>query len=75
MRRIVPKEASRALKGALDEVLSLVSSLHKSSPLTFSAYALFVLFSRMLLRPLPDGCQGSFATSTLSSICNLLREG
>ena len=53
-RHCFPKEASRALRKALDETLSLTFSLHKSSPLTFSAFALFVLFPRLLLRPLPD---------------------
>ena len=50
-------------------------SLHVSSPIAFSAYSLFVLFPRLLLRPLPDGCQGSFAAATLSRRCNLFREG
>ena len=73
--RCFPKEASRALREALDETLSMVLSLHKSSPLAFSAFALFVLFPRLLMRPLPDGCQGSFAAAALSRICSLLREG
>jgi hypothetical protein len=53
----------------------LALSLHGSSPLTFSAFSLFVLFPRLLLRPLPDGCQGSFASAALLRRCNLLREG
>jgi hypothetical protein len=55
-RRYLPKEASRAPREALDEVLSLAISLDKSSPLAFNAFVLFDLFPRMLLRPLPDGC-------------------
>ncbi len=55
-RRKFPKEASRLLREALDETLSLALSLHHSSPLAFNAYSLFVLFPRLLLRPLPDGC-------------------
>jgi hypothetical protein len=80
-RRCFPKEASKALREALDETLSLAMPchvpplLHKSSPLSFSAFALFVLFPRLLLRPLPDGCQGSFAAAALSRRCILLREG
>jgi hypothetical protein len=74
-RRCFPKEASRALRDAMDDTLSLALSFHKSSPLAFSAFALFVLFPRLLLRPLPDGCQGSFATSALSRRCSLLKEG
>ena len=50
-RRKFPKEASRLLREALDETLSLALSLHHSSPLSFSAYSLFVLFQRLLLRP------------------------
>ncbi len=57
-RRNFPKEASRLLREALDETLSLARSLHRSSPLAFSVFALSVLFPRRLLRPLPDGCQG-----------------
>ncbi len=64
-RRYFPKEASRALKEALDETLSLAMSLHKSSPLAFIAFALFVIFPRPLLRPLPDRCHGSFAAAAL----------
>ena len=56
-RRCFPKEAYTALREVLEEVLSLASSLHKSSPHAFSAYALFVLFPKVLLRSLPDGCQ------------------
>jgi len=74
-RRCFPKEASRALREALDETRSLAPSLHKSSPLAFIAFALFVLFPRLLLRPLPDGCQGSFAAAALSRRCSPLREG
>ncbi len=55
-RRKFPKEASRLLREALDETLSLALSLHHSSPMAFIAYSLFVLFPRLLLRPLPDGC-------------------
>ena len=69
------KEASRLLREALDETLSLALSLHVSSPLAFSAFSLFVLCPRLLFRPLPDGCQRSFATATLSRRYNLLREG
>ena len=75
-RRCFPKEASRALiREALDETLSLALSLHKSSPLAFIAFALFVLFPRLLLRPHPDVSQGSFASAALSRRCNILREG
>jgi len=74
-RRRFPKEASIALREALDETVSLVLSLHTSSPLSASTFALFVLFPRLLMRPLPDGCQGSFAAATLSRRCNQLREG
>ncbi len=55
-RRCFPKEASRVLREALDKTLSMAMSLHKSSPLAFSVLAPFVLFPRLLLRPLPDGC-------------------
>ena len=55
-RRKFPKEASEMLREALDETLSLALSLHHSSPRAISAYSLFVLFPRLLLRPLPDGC-------------------
>ncbi len=74
-RRCFPKEASRALREVLDETLSMALSLHNSSPMAFSAFSLFVLFPRLLLRPLPDGCQGCFAAAALTRRCNLLREG
>ena len=74
-RRCFPKEASRLLREALDETLSLAMSLHNSSPLAFSALSLFVLFPRLLIRPLPDGCEGSFAAATLARRCNLVRDG
>ncbi len=64
-RRCFPKEAARLLWEALDDTLSLALSLHHSSPLAFSEYSLFVLFPRLLLRPLPDDCRGSFAAATL----------
>ena len=65
-RRKFPKEVSRLLREALDEILSLALSLHLSSPLAFSAYSLFIFFPRLLFRPLPDGCEGSFAAAALS---------
>ncbi len=40
-----------------------------------SAYSLFILFPRLLLRPLPNGCQGRFADAVLRKRCDLLREG
>jgi hypothetical protein len=58
------------MRGALDETLSLALSLHNSSPLAFSAFSLFVLFPRLLLRPLPV-----LAAATLARRCKLLREG
>jgi hypothetical protein len=73
--RCFPKEASRLLREALDETLSLALSVHSSSPLSFNAFSLVVLFPRLLLRPLPDGCHGCFAAATLTRRCSLLREG
>ena len=55
-RRSFPKEAARLLREALDETLSLALSLHGSSPLVFIAFPLFVLFPRLVIRPLPNGC-------------------
>ncbi len=55
-RRCFPKEASKALRETLDETLSLALSLYRSSPLAFNAFSIFVLFPRLLLRPLPEGC-------------------
>ena len=74
-RRCFPKEASRLLREALDETLSLALSLYSSSSLAFSAFSLVALFPRLILRPLPDGCQGSFAAATLARRCNMWREG
>ena len=37
-RRGFPKKASKALRETLDKTLSLVLSLHKSSPLALSAF-------------------------------------
>jgi hypothetical protein len=59
----------------LDDTLSLALYLHKSSPLAFSAFALFVLFPMLLLRPLPDGFYGSFTAAALTRRCSLLKEG
>ncbi len=73
-RRCFPKEASNNLRKALENTLSLALSLHKNSPLSFAAYSLFVLFPRRMLRPLPDGCQGSFAAAALNRRCSLLSE-
>jgi hypothetical protein len=74
-RRCFPKDASNFLREVMDETFELALSLHHSSPLAFSAHSLFVLFPRLILRPLPDGCQGSFAAAAFSRRCYLLREG
>ncbi len=74
-RRCFPKEASKTLRETLDESLLLAISMHMSSPLAFNAFGLFVLFPRLLLRPLPEGCQGGFATANLDRRCMLLKEG
>jgi hypothetical protein len=66
-RRCFPKEVTRLLRETLDDTLSLALSLHSSSLMAFSAFALFVLFPRLLLRPLLDGCQGSFAVAAFCS--------
>ncbi len=74
-RRSFPKEASEALREALDVTLSFALSLHKSSPLAFSAAALFVLFPKLILRPLPEGCQGRIAADALLDRCRKLSGG
>ena len=51
-RRSFPKEAAALLREVLEDTLSLALSLHHSSSLAFSALSLFVLFPRLLLRPL-----------------------
>jgi hypothetical protein len=40
-----------------------------------SAYSLFILFPRLLLRPFPNGCQGRFSDAVLRKRCDLLLEG
>ena len=58
-RRSFPKAAFEALREALDITLSFALSLHKTSPLSFNTSALFVLFPRLILKPLHDGCLGT----------------
>jgi hypothetical protein len=72
-RRAFPKEASADPRDVLDNILSLAVSLHKNSPLALSAYFLFVLFPRILLRPLPNGCQGRFADAVFRRRCELYK--
>jgi hypothetical protein len=67
-----PKEASEVLREALDTTLSFTLSLHKSSPLAFSAFALFVLFPRLILMPLPEECQGRLAAVVFLDRCRKL---
>ena len=74
-RRSFPKEASEALREALDNTLSFALSLHTTSPLSFSASALFVLFQRLILIPLQDGCQGRLAAAALLERCRKLLAG
>jgi len=74
-RRSSPKEASEALREALDITLSFVLSLYKYSPLAFSASALFVLFPRLILKPLPEGCQRRLAAAALLYRCRKLSVG
>jgi hypothetical protein len=73
--RCFPKEAARPMREALVVVLSLTVSLTKTSPLALTAWASFVLFPKVFLRPLPNGCQGSFATTAFNKRCKLLMEG
>ncbi len=74
-RRAFPKEALSAQRDTLDCILSLALSLHTNSPLALSAYSLFILFPRLLLRPLPNGCQGRFADDFIRKRCELLHAG
>ncbi len=73
--RSFPKEASSARRDALDHTLTLALSLHMSSPMAMSAFSLFILFPRLLLRPLPNGCQGRFAEAALRKRCDLPQAG
>jgi len=66
-RRSFPKEAYEALREAMDITLSFALSLHKTSPLSFSASALFFLFPRLIHGPLQDGCHGRLAAAPSSS--------
>ena len=63
------------LRDTLDYILTLAFSLHKNSPMAFSAYSLFILFPRMCLRPLPNGCKGRFADGVLRKRCSLFMKG
>ena len=74
-RRSFPKEASEQLRDVMDANLTLALSLHKNSPLAFCAYSLFVIFPRLLLRPLSNGCQERFAEATLKRRCHLYETG
>ncbi len=75
-RPFLPKETSNLLMHTLDNVMFLALSHHKSSPLAFNAHALlFVLFPRLILRPLPNGCQGGVAAAALSRRCSILFDG
>ena len=74
-RRSIPMEASEQLRDVLDSILSFALSLHKNSPLAFFAYSLFVLFPRLLLRPLPKCCQGRFVDADLQRRCQLYETG
>ncbi len=61
----------------MDVTLSfaLSLSLHTTSPLAFNAYALFVLFPRLVLKPLQDGCQRRLVATALLDRCKKLSEG
>jgi len=74
-RRSFHKEASEALREALDITLSFALSLHKTSPLAFNASALFVLFPRLILKPLPEGSQGRLVAAALLDRCKKLSVG
>jgi len=74
-RRALPKEANRLLRDALDVTLSLDLSTHKDSTLAFSAAALYVLFPRLLLRPLPKGYQGRVDAAEFEKRCLMLSSG
>ena len=64
-RSTFPKESSISLREALNVAFSFALSLYTSSPLAFGASVLFVLFPRLILRLLLDGCQGRLATIAL----------
>jgi hypothetical protein len=51
-RRAFPKEASSLLRDTFDVILSLALSLKRNSSMAFNAYSLFILFPRLLLKPL-----------------------
>jgi hypothetical protein len=74
-RRSSPKESSSTLRQALDNVLSLALSPNETSHLACSAYDIFVMFPRLILRPMPNDCQGRRAADALARRCSLLREG
>jgi hypothetical protein len=74
-RRSFPKETFEALREALDITFSFALSLHKTSPLSFSASALFVLFPILIIRPLQEGCQGRLAAAALLDRCKRLLAG
>ena len=73
---IIPKKLrSSFATHVLDSILALALLLHKNFPLAFCAYSLFVLFPCMMLRPLPNGCQGKFANAALKRRCHLYETG
>ncbi len=59
----------------MNVTLSFALSLHKASPLAFTASALFLHFPRLVLRLLLDRCQGRLAAATLLGRCMMLLTG
>ncbi len=60
---------------ALDAILELAISLTLDNPLAFAAYSAYVLFPRLVLRSLPQGCSGKHAAQAFERRSKMFVEG
>ena len=67
-----PKEIRELIFAALDSVPKLAVTTPQDDPLAFSADAAFILFPRLILRSLPPGCQGKYASLAFAERCEKL---
>jgi hypothetical protein len=74
-RKTFPRENGELVMSTFDDILRLATSLPPYNPLSFSAYAAYVLFPRLILRSLPPGCKGKHAAVAFARRCCMLSSG
>ena len=74
-RKTFPRENGELVRATFNNIMSLATSLPPDNPLTFPAYAAYVMFPRLIMRSLPPGYKGKHVAAAFERRCTMFFNG